>query len=47
MDLHGSFRSQRLTENKIQIDISKLPAGIYIARLSDETGVKVGKIVKW
>jgi hypothetical protein len=39
--------SRKLTENKIQIDISNLPAGIYITKVSDETGVKVGKIVKW
>ena len=48
LNLNGqNLISHILTENKIQIDIRSLPAGIYIARLSDETGVKVGKIVKW
>ena len=36
-----------ISESVTKIDISNLPTGIYITRLSAETVVKVGKIMKW
>jgi hypothetical protein len=37
---------RQITEQKIQIDITKLPVGVYIIRLMNEKTVEVGKIIK-
>ena len=47
MNLNGQeLMSHKLTENKIQIDISSLPAGIYLARLIYGNRTEVRKIIK-
>jgi hypothetical protein len=38
--------TRQITEPKTQIDISTLPSGVYIVRLTGERTVTVGKIIK-
>ena len=38
--------TRQITEPKTQIDISALPAGIYIAKIIGVNGVQVGKFIK-
>ena len=38
--------TQRITNQKTQVDISGLPAGLYFLKVSDERTVRVGKMIK-
>ena len=47
LNLNGQELITRLvTEPTTQIDISMLPAGVYVVRLTNENTVQVGKIIK-
>jgi hypothetical protein len=47
LNLNGQeILCSRITDTKILMDISHLPAGIYIVRLMNDAAVQVGKLVK-
>ncbi len=47
LDLNGqSLITKQATQPKTQIDISELPGGVYIVRLSNDKGVWMGRFVK-
>ncbi len=47
LNLNGQILiTRQITESKTQIDVSRLPSGVYILKLVGRTGVRVSKFVK-
>jgi len=47
MNLNGQqLLTRQITEPKTQLDISTLPAGVYVVRLTNDRTTQVGKIIK-
>lgn len=47
MDLSGRLNMEEAFKGgETQIDLSNLPSGVYIVKVRNETGIKVGKIIK-
>jgi len=38
--------NSQITEQKTTVDISTLPSGVYLLKVTGEQGVKIGKFVK-